>query len=1067
LTAPSHLSPPPCQSPAPPRPCNPGSASRVPPPAPSSLHVCSAPRPFFPSTPTRSSLCAHSSTRLPHDPCPPALTARQQRCLPKAPSLPETPPPPRRPHLPRPQSPGAPSKPLHPCEHPTSARGGVALRLPFPPPLPLSPAFASFPSTSRPGTAAEALRLRRAERPVQQQQLRGGGRLLWGPWAPPPPAPAPRGSAPSRGPLAPAWRELQRLTRREAVPLPRCRRRPCPKPTVGGRLGERRGRAGGWGCGPQPTRGCRERRGWSPGCGVHPSVGGAGREGGGAGMRTEWRARACGICAFSDGGCGLAFYSPRLRLKFTTMCVESGHHCPGQDRVELGVCPECTVPLQCLRLICRGLARLAVEVAWSECKDDFLFKFLVIGNAGTGKSCLLHQFIEKKFKDDSNHTIGVEFGSKIINVGGKYVKLQIWDTAGQERFRSVTRSYYRGAAGALLVYDITSRETYNALTNWLTDARMLASQNIVIILCGNKKDLDADREVTFLEASRFAQENGNALTGENVEEAFVQCARKILNKIESGELDPERMGSGIQYGDAALRQLRSPRRSQAPSAQDAWPFGPEVLSPGPEDSQIPSRRPAGPAQAAAGDQAHDGVAGRAAASPRQLRSKKQTKFESSQSVYIPSGRMYLTLTHASRHTWVHAHQSRWCPHGPYVSCPRLRQLQARAAFSVPNLHSAGALVLLERADDQNQQSDIFMDKEKAVAEPRRPLHLLAAEWNKSPGQECLRGPRQWVERTRNREARQGLPDQTAAGAAQASSHCREAQLLPSTEAHQPQTPCGFHPTGIPINRTSLLNTACSWHTPEPTIGRSPDQASAATHMHAVAHPAGSALEGLQPKSSSAGPIAGHAHPHPNSVAAGRSRFSIISITGLHFWVHLHLAPWCTCTPLPQYALGRQHSYRRTHDTKTPTAVHGPTLGSSLGTGLALTTACVSARAPARELPHCQDLLLWLHPWPGGPYSHYRPPVGIHQGPHRQCHRTQWPNKMSHLHLPRHGLGTLHHPPLSALKLSVSEGLSCKGENRRLELRVLPHCGGLLSALGAPVHRLPPTLHRGQAHAVGQ
>ncbi|XP_069625595.1 ras-related protein Rab-4A isoform X1 [Ranitomeya imitator] len=184
---------------------------------------------------------------------------------------------------------------------------------------------------------------------------------------------------------------------------------------------------------------------------------------------------------------------------------------------------------------------------------DFLFKFLVIGNAGTGKSCLLHQFIEKKFKEDSNHTIGVEFGSKIINVGGKYVKLQIWDTAGQERFR---------------------RETYNALTNWLTDARMLASQNIVIILCGNKKDLDADREVTFLEASRFAQENElmfletSALTGENVEEAFVQCARKILNKIESGELDPERMGSGIQYGDAALRQLRSPRRSQTQSAQE-------------------------------------------------------------------------------------------------------------------------------------------------------------------------------------------------------------------------------------------------------------------------------------------------------------------------------------------------------------------------------------------------------------------------------------------------------------------------------------------------------------------
>ncbi|XP_013394287.1 ras-related protein Rab-4B [Lingula anatina] len=197
---------------------------------------------------------------------------------------------------------------------------------------------------------------------------------------------------------------------------------------------------------------------------------------------------------------------------------------------------------------------------------DFLFKFLIIGSAGAGKSCILHQFIENKFKQDSNHTIGVEFGSKVVNVGGKSVKLQIWDTAGQERFRSVTRSYYRGAAGALLVYDITSI--------WLKfirlkyrDARTLASPNIVIILVGNKKDLEAEREVTFLEASRFAQENElmfletSALTGENVEETFLKCARSILTKIESGELDPERMGSGIQYGDASLRRLNRQQQS--------------------------------------------------------------------------------------------------------------------------------------------------------------------------------------------------------------------------------------------------------------------------------------------------------------------------------------------------------------------------------------------------------------------------------------------------------------------------------------------------------------------------
>lgn len=137
--------------------------------------------------------------------------------------------------------------------------------------------------------------------------------------------------------------------------------------------------------------------------------------------------------------------------------------------------------------------------------------------------------------------------------------MQIWDTAGQERFRSVTRSYYRGAAGALLVYDTTSRDSFNVLSNWLNDARTLASQNICILLVGNKKDLEEDREVTFLEASNFAQENElifletSAKTGENVEEAFLKCSKTILAKIETGELDPERIGSGIQYGDTSMR----------------------------------------------------------------------------------------------------------------------------------------------------------------------------------------------------------------------------------------------------------------------------------------------------------------------------------------------------------------------------------------------------------------------------------------------------------------------------------------------------------------------------------
>lgn len=204
---------------------------------------------------------------------------------------------------------------------------------------------------------------------------------------------------------------------------------------------------------------------------------------------------------------------------------------------------------------------------------DYLFKFLIIGSAGSGKSCLLHHFIESKYKEDSSHTIGVEFGSRIVNVGGSVVKLQIWDTAGQDRFRSVTRSYYRGAAGALLVYDTTSRDSFNALANWLNDARTLASPNIVILLVGNKKDMEECREVTMLEASNFAQENDlifletSAKTGDNVEEAFLKCSKTILAKIESGELDPERIGSGIQYGDSALRTIQIKQRT-APRSTD-------------------------------------------------------------------------------------------------------------------------------------------------------------------------------------------------------------------------------------------------------------------------------------------------------------------------------------------------------------------------------------------------------------------------------------------------------------------------------------------------------------------
>ncbi|KAI5121253.1 hypothetical protein M0805_002298 [Coniferiporia weirii] len=197
---------------------------------------------------------------------------------------------------------------------------------------------------------------------------------------------------------------------------------------------------------------------------------------------------------------------------------------------------------------------------------DFLLKFIIIGEAGTGKSCLLHHFTHNSFKAHAQHTIGVEFSSRTIKLGEKRIKLQLWDTAGQERFRSVTRSYYRGAAGAILVYDITSRSSYANLSRWLDDARALASPHLVTVLVGNKADREEDREVEWIEASRWAAQHGvhivetSSLTGENVEAPFLLAARQILLSIESGELDPEKAGSGVSYGDRALRRVNSSSR---------------------------------------------------------------------------------------------------------------------------------------------------------------------------------------------------------------------------------------------------------------------------------------------------------------------------------------------------------------------------------------------------------------------------------------------------------------------------------------------------------------------------
>lgn len=188
----------------------------------------------------------------------------------------------------------------------------------------------------------------------------------------------------------------------------------------------------------------------------------------------------------------------------------------------------------------------------------YLFKYIIIGDTGVGKSCLLLQFTDKRFQPVHDLTIGVEFGARMINsIDGKQIKLQIWDTAGQESFRSITRSYYRGAAGALLVYDITRRETFNHLASWLEDARQHANPNMTIMLIGNKSDLKERRAVSTEEGEQFAKEHGlifletSARTAHNVEEAFINTAREIYRKIQEGVFDVSNESYGIKVGYGA------------------------------------------------------------------------------------------------------------------------------------------------------------------------------------------------------------------------------------------------------------------------------------------------------------------------------------------------------------------------------------------------------------------------------------------------------------------------------------------------------------------------------------
>jgi len=170
---------------------------------------------------------------------------------------------------------------------------------------------------------------------------------------------------------------------------------------------------------------------------------------------------------------------------------------------------------------------------------DYLFKLLLIGDSGVGKSCLLLRFADDTYTESYISTIGVDFKIRTIELEGKTVKLQIWDTAGQERFRTITSSYYRGAHGIIVVYDVTDNDTFTNVKQWLQEIDRYASEGVNKLLVGNKSDLTSKKVVEYSVAKEFADQlkipflETSAKNALNVEQAFLTMAKEIKDRMGS------------------------------------------------------------------------------------------------------------------------------------------------------------------------------------------------------------------------------------------------------------------------------------------------------------------------------------------------------------------------------------------------------------------------------------------------------------------------------------------------------------------------------------------------------
>ncbi|KAL3517874.1 hypothetical protein ACH5RR_020463 [Cinchona calisaya] len=190
--------------------------------------------------------------------------------------------------------------------------------------------------------------------------------------------------------------------------------------------------------------------------------------------------------------------------------------------------------------------------------EEYLFKIVVIGDSAVGKSNLLSRFARDEFDHNSKATIGVEFQTQVVEIDGKEVKAQVWDTAGQERFRAVTSAYYRGAVGALIVYDISRKTTFESIKRWLDELNTHCDTTVARMLVGNKCDLEDIRDVSMEEGKSLAEEEGlffietSALNSTNVNTAFEIVIRDIYNNVSRKTLNSDSYKAELSVNRVSL-----------------------------------------------------------------------------------------------------------------------------------------------------------------------------------------------------------------------------------------------------------------------------------------------------------------------------------------------------------------------------------------------------------------------------------------------------------------------------------------------------------------------------------